>query len=71
MAVSKELVLETRQAFAEYEEVFVTRIAKRPGDRMSAEHTENILATGDEDTIRDYIDSLRRAVADIKSATLV
>lgn len=63
--VPEELKKEARQAFLEYEEVYVTRIAKRPGWKMSAQPVEEVLATGDEGKIRQYIEQLRRDRRDI------
>jgi hypothetical protein len=64
------LITEARMAFVEYEKLFVTRVARRPGDRMSAHPVEEVLATGDEEKVREYITELARLRNDILTSTI-
>ncbi len=54
----------------EYENVFVKRVAKLPHDRMDAQYTEAILASGDEQNVREHIAALRRATDDLLNSTV-
>jgi hypothetical protein len=56
-----ELVREAREAFVDYETVYVTRVAKRPGGRLDAQRLEDVLATADEAKVRTFVEQLRMA----------
>jgi hypothetical protein len=70
-SVSDDLRREAVEAFHAYEKVVVERLMRRPEWRIDAKPLHDVLATGNEQKVREFIADVRRGRDDVLNSIVV
>ena len=71
VGIDDELRREAGEAFHAYEKVSIDRIVRRPGWRLDAQPLQDVLSSGDPETVREFINDMRRGRTELLHATIV
>jgi len=70
--ISEEVIAQAREAFAEYERVFIARIVRKEGARLADDPVSALLASdATEQDVLELAERLQRGAAELRDSVIV